>query len=351
MSGSDPSSQWMLYGANGYTGRLIAEEAVARGERPILAGRRADAVTELATKLDLEMRVFSLDGDVAKHLAGVSAVLHAAGPFSSTSGPMVTACLEAKAHYLDITGEIRVFEACFARGAEAAERGVVVLPGVGFDVVPSDCLAKRLAEELPGADRLELAIAFASSPSTGTARTMLEGMPEGGAVREDGHIRRIAPGSRTTTVRFRDKERSAVSIPWGDVSTAYHSTGIPNVTVYMAASPAQIFGMKVTRPLLPLLKMPAIKRFLDKQLEGRGPSNEALRTRVCQLWGRVTDPAGKSRSATLTTPEGYRLTAKTSVEAVRRVVAGDVAPGAQTPSLAFGAKFIEEFEGSVIQLD
>src|SRR5687767_3783927 len=127
---------WMLYGANGFTGELIAAEALARGERPILAGRRADAVLPLAERLGLPSRIFGLDGDVAANLAGVAAVVHAAGPFSATSRPMLDACFAAGAHYLDITGEIPVFEACHARGEEAKRRGVVVMPGVGFDVVP-----------------------------------------------------------------------------------------------------------------------------------------------------------------------------------------------------------------------
>jgi short subunit dehydrogenase-like uncharacterized protein len=348
MSGSDP---WLLYGANGYTGRLIADEAVRRGERPILAGRRAPEIEELAARLGLPHRAFGLDGDVGRHLEGVSAVLHAAGPFSATSRPMLDGCLAAKVHYVDITGELEVFEACAARGAEAAERGVVVLPGAGFDVVPSDCLAKRLAEELPGASRLELALRFASAPSTGTARTMLEGLPRGAAVREGGRIVRIAPGSRTAKVPFRDAERSAVAIPWGDVSTAYHSTGIPDVTVYMAASRAQILGLKLTRPLLPLLEVPAIQSFISRRLEGRGPSDEARRAGRSHFWGRVTDGAGRTRTGTLVTPEGYLLTARTTVEVMRRLLAGGVAAGFRTPSLAFGSRFIEEFEECDLRLD
>ncbi|MFY0531964.1 saccharopine dehydrogenase NADP-binding domain-containing protein [Nannocystis pusilla] len=144
--------EWVLYGANGYTGELIARQAASEGLRPILAGRDATAIGRLAGELGLEARVFGLDDPaaLARGIAGAALVLHAAGPFSRTSAPMVAACLESKIHYLDITGEIPVFEACRAQGARARERGVVLMPGVGFDVVPSDCLAKSLAEALPG---------------------------------------------------------------------------------------------------------------------------------------------------------------------------------------------------------
>jgi len=344
------TSTWMLYGANGFTGELIAAEAKARGERPILAGRRKEAVKPLADKLGFPWRVFPLDGEAAAHLEGVAAVVHAAGPFSATSKPMVDACLAARAHYLDITGEVSVFEACHARDAEAKQHGIVIMPGVGFDVVPSDCLAKRLSEELPGADRLELAIAFGGAPSRGTARTSVEGLAGGGAVREGGVIRSEPVAQRSMRVRFRDRERVVMSIPWGDVSTAFYSTRIPNITTYAASTGATVTMLRLARPALRLLKVPAVKGVVDRMLDRRG-SDAARTERPNQLWGRATHPSGSSVTATVQTPDGYQLTAKTSVEIVRRVVGGKVTPGAWTPSVAFGSRFITEFEGCDLHLD
>ena len=150
---------WMLYGANGYTGRLIARVAAGRGERPVLAGRSAEKLEPLARELGLEHRVVGLDDQDLQcaALADVDAVVHAAGPFSLTSEPMVDACLATSTHYIDITGEIDVFERIFARDGEARRAGVVLLPGAGFDVVPTDGVAARLARELPEAVELELA--------------------------------------------------------------------------------------------------------------------------------------------------------------------------------------------------
>ena len=194
------SGSWMIYGANGYTGELAAREAVARGLRPVLAGRNGETVGALARELGLEHRAFGLDDPSAlvRGIEGMAAVLHCAGPFVHTSRAMVAACLAARAHYLDITGEIAVFEKVLARGEQAREAGVALLPGVGFDVVPTDCLAARLAAALP--DATELVLAFASNGaaiSRGTQKTMIESLPHAGAydglVIQDVYTHRLQP--------------------------------------------------------------------------------------------------------------------------------------------------------------
>jgi saccharopine dehydrogenase (NAD+, L-lysine-forming) len=352
---------FLLYGANGYTGRLIADEADRTETRPILAGRRADAIAPIAERYGLDYREFPLDspGQIARSLDGVSTVLLAAGPFSATAAPMVDACIMAGVHYLDITGEIAVFEHCAAQHARAADAGVVVLPGVGFDVVPSDCLAATLHKSLPSATSLELAFAGTGTHgariSRGTARTVLEGVGEGkgGAVRRDGRIVRVPLGWRTRRVAFRDRERETVSIPWGDVATAFHSTGIPNIVVYTAMSQRQVSALKVARFLTPLVRLAMVKRALARRIDRSvpGPDEEARRTGQTQLWGRVTDTIGRSVEGTLVTPEAYRLTAETAVESARRVSAGAVQPGFRTPSIAFGAHYIAQFEGCDLRVE
>jgi short subunit dehydrogenase-like uncharacterized protein len=344
---------WMIYGANGYTGELVAREAVRRGLSPVLAGRSAEAVRRLAGELGLASRAFSLDdrGGTAAELYGVEAVLHCAGPFRHTSAPMVRACLATRAHYLDITGEIDVFEAVLARGEEARRAGVALLPGVGFDVVPSDCLAARLAAALPDASELALAFwAAGGSTSRGTLKTMIEGLPHAGAVRRNGRIVSVPIAWDAREIDFGTGRRWTMTIPWGDVSTAWHSTGIPNIRVYTAASPARIRRLKRLAPLLPLAGWKPVKRLALSWVERRvtGPSPEQRQSGRMYLWGEVRNAAGRTVTATVETPEGYRFTAIAAVESMARVLAGKVQPGAWTPSRAFGADYVGELPGVVV---
>lgn len=335
----------LIYGSNGYTGQLIVEECVRRGLRPIIAGRRAESLAAMATAHGLETRVASLDDAAAltTMLSGVSVVLHCAGPFFRTSKPMLRACLASRVHYLDITGEIGVFEACKAKHDDAQKAGIVVLPGVGFDVVPTDCLAARLAEKLPGARLLELAFSGGGGFSRGTLKTMVLGSPQGGAIRENGRITKVPTGWKTQSIPFRDKTRVAVTIPWGDVSTAYWSTKIPDIHTYLAL-PSSAGGMtRMLRIAGPLMGIPFVQRLVERQIDARvsGPSADIRAKARMHVWGRVTHADGRTVSGTAETPEGYRLTAISSVECAMRVMNAAPAAGYQTPSSAFGAGFLE----------
>lgn len=333
----------MIYGANGYTGQLIAKLAKERGEAPILAGRSGEKVRPLAERLGLPWRGFALD---RPDLHEITLVVHCAGPFSATSRPMVDACLQARAHYLDITGEIEVFEAVFAREAEARERGIVLLPGTGFDVVPSDCLAALLKRRLPSATKLELAFAPAGGSSPGTLKTSIEALPRGGLVRRGGELVRVPAAHEVRRIPFADKPRDAMSIPWGDVASAWRSTRIPDITVFMAAKASVIRAARLTRFTAPLLALAPVQGFLKAQVERmvRGPDHEERARGGVQLWGRASDGA-RSVEMTMTVPEGYTFTAGAALECARRVMAGAVAPGAWTPSLAFGADFAASLPG------
>jgi short subunit dehydrogenase-like uncharacterized protein len=329
----------MIYGANGYTGELIAREAVRRGQRPILAGRSRDKVQALATELGLQSRIF----DVTRpELEGVRLVLHCAGPFSHTSAPMVRACLESRVHYLDITGEIAVFEAVFRRDAEAKERGIVLLPGVGFDVVPTDCLAAALHAKLPDATELWLAFRSGAGVSRGTLKTMLEGAGLGSAIRKDGRITRVPQAWDAREIPFPSRPRFAMTIPWGDISTAYRTTGIPNIRVYSAASPKSVSMLRRTRALLPVLRLKPVQRLASAYADRRtGPSAEERQSAKTELWGRVANAKGDEVTMTNIVDEGYTFTVKSSLAAVERVLASKLS-GALTPALAFGANFVNE---------
>jgi short subunit dehydrogenase-like uncharacterized protein len=341
-------STFLLYGANGYTGRLIAREAVVRGLRPVLGGRNAEAVGALARELGLEHRIFSLDVAATRTaLEGVQAVLHCAGPFAHTAKPMVDACLEARVHYLDITGEISVFESLAARDTEAMAAGILLLPGAGFDVVPSDCLAAHLHRRLPTAKRLTLAFQGIGRYSRGTATTIVENLHRGGVVRRGGVLTSVPAAWRTRDIDFGKGSKLAVTIPWGDVSTAYRSTGIGDIEVYTAMSRWQLRMMRLSRAFGWALRTSRVQSFLKRRIHAGppGPSDEERARGRTYLWGEVEDGSGRRMVSRLHGPEGYTFTVLTALAAMARVLNGDAPAGYQTPSLAYGADFVLEAPG------
>jgi saccharopine dehydrogenase (NAD+, L-lysine-forming) len=339
------SMTWLLYGATGYTGRLIARRAAACGLRPVLAGRSAAKLVPLAAELGLEHRVFGLDDPTAirRGLEGVGAVAHCAGPFVRTALPMAAACIGTGTHYLDITGEIDVFESLHALGPRAAKAGVVLLPGAGFDVVPTDCVAALLAARLPDATQLDLAFLAGSAPSPGTMRTTMEGASEG-RIRAGGEIRTVPVGSRRVRAGFPSGARTVVSVPWGDVSTAYHSTGIPDITTYTVV-PAPAMAMSRVLRLAPLRG--ALAGIAGRLV--RGPGERSLSSSHCEVWGRARDAAGNTVSATLVGPNPYSLTADCVLRIVDRLP--ELPTGFQTPSRALGADFAGTLDGVTVTME
>jgi short subunit dehydrogenase-like uncharacterized protein len=341
----------LLYGSYGYTGRLIAELAEQYGIRPILAGRDRSAVSEQAHRLGLAYRTFALDDAAAidAGLRGIDVVLHCAGPFTHTSKPMADACVRGHVHYLDITGEIEVIEALAARDTEARTAGVMLMPGTGFDVVPSDCLALHLKQKLPNAKHLMLGIRGTGRLSHGTATTMVEHRARGGLVRRDGRLVRVPTAWRTRLIDYGDRKlRTAITIPWGDIATAYRTTGIPNIEVYAAVPKVARYAAVASRYAGPLLATSLVKKLLKRRIDARppGPDRLELERGASFVWGRVEDANGNAVEARVRGPNGYALTAHSALLILRRVLAGDFSPGFQTPARQYGANFILEVPGT-----
>lgn len=340
---------FLIYGAYGYTGRLIAQQAVEQGHRPLLSGRNPEALQSVADSLDLPARPVDLSasGALRELLDEVTAVVHCAGPFIHTARPMVEACLDTGTDYLDITGELTVFEALAARASQAEAAGIVLLPGVGFDVVPTDCVAAALHEQLPAATTLELAFMSTGGWSSGTLNTAIEQLGTPGLVRREGRLVPVPPGWTTRTVNFGDHPRTVISIPWGDLVTAAHSTGIPNITTYTYLPALGRRLLRLSRYVQELLAWAPVQAGLKQLVDwlDPGPSAEARRTGRSVVWGSVRSPKGERRSVRLHGPEAYTLTARTAVAAVEKVMEGPVAPGYQTPSTAFGSSFILGIDG------
>ncbi|MFA9414922.1 trans-acting enoyl reductase family protein [Natrinema sp. HArc-T2] len=346
----------LIYGSYGYTGRLIAREAVARGGSPVVAGRDASAVTRQADALGVEGRVVDLESSALEsHLERFDAVMNCAGPFVETAEPLVAACLETKTDYLDITGEFPVFECLRQRDDEARTAGITLLPGVGFDVVPSDCLAAFLADHHPDGDTLRLGIKSDSGLSRGTARTLVEHLGSGGVVRRNGRLIQVPTGFRTREIDFGDGPEHAVTIPWGDVVTAAHSTGIESIEVYAAAPPWAAERLSTVNSVGWLLERGPVKRLLNRVIDARldGPNGAQLATGSAVVWGEIVDDdTGQQARARLRTPNPYALTAESAVAAAGRVLEGrnSVPDGFQTPASAFGSEFVLELSGTKREL-
>jgi len=342
------STPLVVYGSYGYTGALIVDEALSAGLRPVLAGRNAEKLARQAEQTGLDHRAFALDDPAAVDagLAGMRAVIHCAGPFAHTAAAMAEGCLRGGLHYTDVTGEISVFEDMAARDERARAAGVMLMPGVGFDVVPSDCLAVHLKSRLPAANRLTLAFYSAGRSSHGTSATIVENFPHGGMIRRDGQLTPVPAAWKQLDLTVDGKTYKAITIPWGDVSTAYHSTGIPNIEVYMAAPPGLIAGAKASNYLGPVLGAGPVQRFLKSRIPEGGPDAEERARGFCHLWGEVRDEGGETVSATLRTPESYTLTAQAAVRIAHKILDGNAPAGFQTPAKAYGPGLILEIEGT-----
>jgi short subunit dehydrogenase-like uncharacterized protein len=339
----------VLYGAYGYTGVLIAEEAVRRGHRPILAGRDPRKLEALATRLGLEFQAVDLADAAAldQLLARVDLVFHAAGPFASTSTPMVEACLRTRTHYVDITGEVRVFEDNLARDAEARAAGIAIMSGVGFDVVPTDCAARHVAERLPDATSLDIAFAIDGPVSGGTAATAIDGVPDGILVRRAGQLVRQRAGSRSRRVALGDRDRTIVPMTWGDLATAYRTTGIENITVHMVTSRVMPWVMQlVVPPTRLLLRLGAVRRFV-RWLAKRKRTDQSTDRANTLVWARASNARGQTAEVVIRAMGSYPFTAVSGLLAVERLLTGAFT-GALTPAGAFGADFVREIPGTTI---
>jgi short subunit dehydrogenase-like uncharacterized protein len=296
-------------------------------------------------------RVFELakSDEIGRNLEGMDVVLHCAGPFSRTAEPMLEACLAHKVHYLDITGEIDVFALGHRAHARARRQGIVVLPGSGFDVVPTDCVAAMLKRRMPDATSLVLAFEAGGGPSPGTAKTSVEGMAKGGRARVNGELVDVPLAWKSRTFVRDGKVRSAMTIPWGDVYTAFVSTGIPNVETYMVVPPKTIKRLTWMRHLQPVLKMGFVQNFMKRRVERStpGPSQQRRQDSGSYVWGEVRNAAGKEARLALAAPNGYDLTVTASLGIAQRLLEQAQPPegGYYTPSQLMGADYVTTLPG------
>lgn len=342
----------IVYGSYGYTGRLIVKECITRGLKVILSGRNAERLKRQSEESGFPFEVVDMKDSAALKnlLTKGKLVIHCGGPFKFTARTMVEMCLLTQTHYTDISGEYQVFEILSGFDRQAKEADITVLPGTGFDVVPSDCLALYLKKKLPSATKLQLAFTMSGDGlSRGTSKTMVQGLGEGSVVRKNGKITNLPLGEQIIEVNFGSFKKICLNIPWGDVSTAWWSTRIPDIEVYAAVNSKSIFLVKVSRYFNWILRRKWLKDLLLKRIDGKsdGPTTEKIHTSRSFLWGRVTDPSGGSATATIETLSGYLLTSKASVLIAERILRGEDHPGYQTPASAYGPDLILAIDGTL----
>jgi short subunit dehydrogenase-like uncharacterized protein len=341
-------NNFLIYGATGYTGKIMAKMAVKQGLKPILSGRNEDKLKEIADPLDLEYVAVDLQNTdkLNSLISKVDVVIHCAGPFSATSEPMINACMNTGTHYLDITGEIEVFESLNKSSDEAAKAGIMVMPGVGFDVVPTDCLAAHIKNRMPGATHLSLSIGGMKGISPGTAKTAVESIGKKTLVRRNGII---VPSDKPLfgTNDFGNGESRTIAASWGDVSTAYYTTGIPNVTVYFQSNKQMEKMVSLNAFSRWLLSTSFMQKRIKSRIEKKvkGPTDEQRERSRGTIIGEARNEKGEKIMSKLIVPEGYTLTCLTGLEIVRQVLAGKIKLGFWTPASLFGADFILQFEG------
>jgi short subunit dehydrogenase-like uncharacterized protein len=338
----------LLYGAYGYTGRLTAELAAAKNIDLILAGRNKDLLVALGNRLNLPTRVIGLNNpsQLSEALKDVACVLHMAGPFAATSAPMLDACLAEHTNYIDITGEIEVFEAIWAREEEIRRAGITALPGAGFDVVPSDCLAGYVARKLERPISLAIALRGLDSASQGTLRTAIRQISKPVLCRRAGAIVTLEDRS-ARWIDFGLGNEPCVPLSWGDVSTAFYSTGVGNITVYLRRTKllrsADIAGRFVGSFLQSSLGQQGLEAIVRRFPEG--PSQTQRNLQRSTVWAEAVSASGNSFIASLTTPDAYDFAANSALEIALRITRLEVPLGLVTPFQAFGADFVLALPG------
>lgn len=346
-----PQNHFLLYGANGYTGRLIAGYARQYKLEPILAGRTRSALEAMSNQFKMPFEVIDLDNhqQLETALKKVSVVLHAAGPFEFTAKQMVEACLKTGTHYIDINGDISIFELIKEYDKEARQAGIMLLPGAGFDVVPTDCIALLLKKSLPDAGNLKLAFAtIGGGLSHGTATTIVSRLGEGGSVRKNGKVIRVPLGEKGFTVDFGQKKLFVMNIPWGDVSTAHFTTGIGDIETYAGVSPAVFRVLKFQRLFNWLLRTGIIRKIIQRRIDARlpGPTDEMRHGAKSLIWGQVVNSRGQKAIARLEVPDGYTSTAHSTLLITQKILDGNFITGYQTPASAYGEDLVMEIPGA-----
>lgn len=321
-------SPLLIYGATGYTGRMAAERAKAQGLVFEIAGRNRHQLEALAAQLGVPYRVFDADGNAAASLSGISVLFNFAGPFAHTAEPLMRACIHAGVDYLDIAAEINVYRLAERLGAEAFAQGVMLLPGVGWDVVPTDALALHVARRVDQPRSLRIALQVPGSMSRGSAKSVSEIIGAGVLARVAGELV-ATPDAPPRQFDFGQGPILCVPLSFGDLVTAWHATAIPDIRMYVHLS-GEAFPEG------------------DLSLLPHRPDAAARDAHRARAAVEITGADGSIARSVIETVNGYTYTPLAAVEAARRVLGGERRRGFTAPSQVFGGGFALSIAGTVI---
>jgi short subunit dehydrogenase-like uncharacterized protein len=346
----DLGGQVLIYGASGYTGRLIAARMLHSRNAPIVCGRTPDRVQALASELGVTARVSGIDQPHAldETLHDVDLLINAASPFALTAPALIESCLRTKTHYLDITGELPVFQKAFGYDASARKRGIMIMPGAGLGIVATDCLAKHVAELVPNAKYLRIALLRPGLFSRGTLRSALGLANSRVCIRRNERLISLPAGQLQRAFDFGDGERESVAVSWPDVFTAWYSTGIRNIETYLEADFASRTLYQLGAGIADTMQLKPVKVLIEAVTRAlpEGPSEVRRNTEKCVIVAEAEDSWRQRRCVRLTTADGYSFTAEAAAAIAERILSGDFACGFQTPASVYGADFVLELEGT-----
>jgi len=321
-----------VYGATGYTGRLVAAELARRGLPARLCGRSGGKLRALRTSLgvDWDVRVAAIDDAAGLRRAfdGCSVVLSCAGPFTFYGAPVIEAALDVGAHYCDTTAEQLYMQGVFEHlGPVSSERGLAVVPAVGFDVVPGDLAAALAARGVARVDEVVVAYAMTGFAMTrGTMRSALEMLRGGELEYVDGGWR-PAPRSVALAESFTFPapvgEQPVVRFPGGEVVTVPRHVRTRAVRGRMTAEsyaphPALAGAVPYAMPALGVLLATPLSAVADAVID-RLPEGPSEADRVAGRWTVVAEAQGEGATGrcTISGSDPYGITAVIAVEFAR----------------------------------
>jgi short subunit dehydrogenase-like uncharacterized protein len=344
------AARTVLFGATGYTGRLVAEAMVERGMKPVLAARSRDKLEALAEELGggLETAVADVSNppSVSALVERGDVLVTTVGPFARWGAPAAAAATTAGAHYLDSTGEPAFIREVFERYGPAAERnGAGMLTAFGYDWVPGN-LAGAIALRRAGNDAVRIDVGYfitgRASPSGGTQATMAASLGEPGFAFREGRVRKERTAKRVRGFQVGSKRREAVSVGSSEHFTLPRiAPQLREVNAYLGwfgpmTRPMQAFSLGASLPGASRLLKLAGERFV-KGSSG-GPDAEARKRSGSHIVAIAYDGAGKELAEVhVTGVDGYTFTGRVLAWGAQLAGEGGLqGTGALGPVDAFG---------------